>query len=280
MSNIAMPSPDHAILQRRNELLKQLAKLVPEAALITDREGRRTFETDALTAYRCLPLAVVLPGSTEEVSAILRFCHDNHIKVVPRGAGTSLCGGALPLEDAIVLCLSRMSKVLDIDLENRAARVEAGMTNSGITDAVAGDGFFYAPDPSSQIACTIGGNVATNSGGAHCLKYGVTTNNVLGVRMVLMNGEVIDIGGTSLDAPGYDFLALIVGSEGQFGVVTEVTVRLLKAAEGARPMLIGFGSNESAGACVAAAGWLHVATFACGSAFTYVWKAELSPYAT
>ncbi|HEX5931254.1 MAG TPA: FAD-linked oxidase C-terminal domain-containing protein [Methyloceanibacter sp.] len=252
MSNIAMPSPDHAILQRRNELLKQLAKLVPEAALITDREGRRTFETDALTAYRCLPLAVVLPGSTEEVSAILRFCHYNHIKVVPRGAGTSLCGGALPLEDAIVLCLSRMSKVLDIDLENRAARVEAGMTNSGITDAVAGDGFFYAPDPSSQIACTIGGNVATNSGGAHCLKYGVTTNNVLGVRMVLMNGEVIDIGGTSLDAPGYDFLALIVGSEGQFGVVTEVTVRLLKAAEGARPMLIGFGSNESAGACVAA----------------------------
>jgi glycolate dehydrogenase FAD-linked subunit len=252
MSNIAMPSPDHAILQRRNELLKQLAKLVPEAALITDREGRRTFETDALTAYRCLPLAVVLPGSTEEVSAILRFCHYNHVKVVPRGAGTSLCGGALPLEDAIVLCLSRMSKVLDIDLENRAARVEAGMTNSGITDAVAGDGFFYAPDPSSQIACTIGGNVATNSGGAHCLKYGVTTNNVLGVRMVLMNGEVIDIGGTSLDAPGYDFLALIVGSEGQFGVVTEVTVRLLKAAEGARPMLIGFGSNESAGACVAA----------------------------
>jgi glycolate oxidase len=252
MSNIAMPSPDQAILQRRNELLKQLAKLVPEASLITDKEGRRTFETDALTAYRCLPLAVVLPGSTEEVSAILRFCHDNHIKVVPRGAGTSLSGGALPLEDAIVLCLSRMSKVLDIDLANRAARVEAGITNSGITDAVSGEGYFYAPDPSSQIACTIGGNVATNSGGAHCLKYGVTTNNVLGVRMVLMNGDVVDIGGASLDAPGYDFLALVVGSEGQFGVVTEVTVRLLKAAEGARPMLLGFDSNETAGACVAA----------------------------
>ncbi len=252
MSNIAMPSPDQAILQHRNELVKQLAKLVPDASLIVDKEGRRTFETDALTAYRCLPLAVVLPGSTEEVSAILRFCHDNHIKVVPRGAGTSLSGGALPLEDAIVLCLSRMSKVLDIDLANRAARVEAGITNSGITDAVAGEGFFYAPDPSSQIACTIGGNVATNSGGAHCLKYGVTTNNVLGVRMVLMNGEVVEIGGASLDAPGYDFLALIVGSEGQFGVVTEVTVRLLKAAEGARPMLLGFGSNEAAGGCVAA----------------------------
>jgi glycolate dehydrogenase FAD-linked subunit len=252
MSQIALPSPDHAILQRRNDLLKQLKKLVPGATLITDKEGRRTFETDALTAYRCLPLAVVLPQSTEEVSAILRFCHQNHIKVVPRGAGTSLSGGALPLEDAIVLCLTRMNKVLSIDLTDRVARVEAGITNTGITEAVATDRFFYAPDPSSQIACTIGGNVATNSGGAHCLKYGVTTNNVLGVRMVLMNGEVVDIGGASLDAPGYDFLALIVGSEGQFGIVTEVTVRLLKAPEGARPMLLGFGSNETAGACVAA----------------------------
>jgi glycolate oxidase len=252
MSHLSLPSPDLAILQRRNDILRQLKKLAPGATLITDQEGRRTFETDALTAYRCLPLAVVLPESTEEVSAILRFCHENHIKVVPRGAGTSLSGGALPLEDAIVLCLTRMSKVLSLDLVNRVARVEAGMTNTGITDAVAGDGFFYAPDPSSQIACTVGGNVATNSGGAHCLKYGVTTNNVLGVRVVLMNGDVLDIGGPSLDAPGYDFLALITGSEGQFGVVTEVTVRLLKAAEGARPMLLGFDSNETAGACVAA----------------------------
>ena len=252
MSHIALPSPDHAILERRNDLLKRLKKLVPKALLITDEEGRRTFETDALTAYRCLPLAVVLPESTEEVSAILRFCHQNKVKIVPRGAGTSLSGGALPLEDAIVLCLSRMTEVLDIDLVNRVARVEAGITNSGITDAVAGEGFFYAPDPSSQIACTIGGNVATNSGGAHCLKYGVTTNNVLGVRMVLMNGDVIDFGGPDLDAPGYDFLSLIVGSEGQLGVVTEVTVRLLKAPEGARPMLLGFGSNETAGGCVAA----------------------------
>jgi glycolate dehydrogenase FAD-linked subunit len=262
MSHIALPSPDRAVLERRSDLLKRLKRLVPGALLIADEEGRRTFETDALTAYRCLPLAVVLPERTEEVSAILRFCHQNKIKVVPRGAGTSLSGGALPLEDAIVLCLSRMNKVLDIDLTNRVARVEAGMTNSGITDAVAGEGFFYAPDPSSQIACTIGGNVATNSGGAHCLKYGVTTNNVLGVRMVLMNGEIIDIGGPELDPPGYDFLALIVGSEGQLGVVTEVTVRLLKAPEGARPMLLGFGSNETAGACVAgiiAAGIVPVA---------------------
>jgi len=252
MSQIALPSPDHAILQRRTDLLKQLKKLVPGATLIADLEGRRLFETDALTAYRCLPLAVVLPQTTEEVSAILRFCHTNRVKVVPRGAGTSLSGGALPLEDAIVLCLSRMNKVIEIDLTNRFARVEAGITNSGITDAVAEQGFFYAPDPSSQIACTIGGNVATNSGGAHCLKYGVTTNNVLGVRLVLMNGDIIDVGGANLDAPGYDFLALIVGSEGQFGIVTEVTVRLLKTAEGARPMLLGFASNEAAGACVAA----------------------------
>ena len=262
MSQLSMPRPDPAIVSRRADIVRQLKKLVPDAILIADQEGRRTFETDALTAYRCLPLLVVLPGTTDEVSKILRFCHNNHIKVVPRGAGTSLSGGALPLEDSIVLCLSRMNKVLSIDLPNRVARVEAGITNSGITEAVAGQGFFYAPDPSSQIACTVGGNVATNSGGAHCLKYGVTTNHILGVRIVLMNGEVADIGGNYLDAPGYDFLALIVGSEGQLGVVTEVTVRLLKAAEGARPMLLGFDSSDAAGGCVAgiiAAGIVPVA---------------------
>ena len=252
MSQLSLPEPDHAVLQRRGEILKQLKKVAPNAILIADREGRRTFESDALTAYRCLPLAVVLPESTEEVSAILAYCRDNHIKVVPRGAGTSLSGGALPLEDAIVLCLSRMSQVLSIDLVNRVARIEAGITNLAITQAVAGDGYFYAPDPSSQIACTVGGNVATNSGGAHCLKYGVTTQNVLGVRMVLMNGDIVDIGGAALDSPGFDLLALVVGSEGQLGVVTEVTVRLLRAAEGARPMLLGFDSNERAAACVAA----------------------------
>jgi glycolate dehydrogenase FAD-linked subunit len=262
MSQLCLPRPDPVILSRRADFVRQLKKLVPDAVLIADQEGRRTFETDALTAYRCLPMAVVLPGTTEEVSKILRFCHDNHIKVVPRGAGTSLSGGALPLEDSIVLCLSRINKVLSIDLPNRVARVEAGITNSGITQAVAGHGFFYAPDPSSQIACTVGGNVATNSGGAHCLKYGVTTNHILGVRIVMMNGEVIDIGGDYLDAPGYDFLALIIGSEGQLGVVTEVTVRLLKAAEGARPMLLGFDSSDAAGGCVAgiiAAGIIPVA---------------------
>ncbi|MGH6734984.1 MAG: FAD-binding oxidoreductase [Methyloceanibacter sp.] len=252
MSTLTLPDPDRAVLARRNDIVRQLKRLVPEAILITDLEGRRTFETDALTAYRRVPLAVVLPGTTEEVSAVLRFCHDNHVKVVPRGAGTSLSGGALPLEDSVVLCLSRMNKVLEIDTANRVARVEAGITNVAVTEAASGNGFFYAPDPSSQIACTVGGNVATNSGGAHCLKYGVTVNNVLGVRMVMMDGEVVDFGGTHLEAPGYDVLPLIVGSEGQLGVVTEVTVRLLKAPEGSRPILLGFDSTDAAASCVAA----------------------------
>jgi glycolate oxidase len=252
MSISNLPDPDRAILARQNDIVKQLKRLVPNAVLIADEEGRRTFECDALTAYRCLPLAVVLPGSTEEVAAILRFCHQNYIKVVPRGAGTSLAGSALPLEDAIVLCLSRMNNVLEVDPRNRVARVEAGVTNIAITEAASKHGFFYAPDPSSQIACTVGGNIATNSGGAHCLKYGVTVNNLLGVRMVMMDGEIVDLGGTHLDAPGYDFLPLIAGSEGQLGVVTEATVRLLAAPEGARPVLIGFDSTEAAASCVAA----------------------------
>jgi glycolate oxidase len=262
MPQLSNGEPDPAILARRDEIIRALAKIVPAQGLIVDAEGRRTFETDALTAYRSLPLAVVLPASTEEVSKVLRFCHQNGIKVVPRGAGTSLCGGALPLEDAIVLGISRMSRVLAIDAANRVARVEAGITNIAISQAAAPQGFFYAPDPSSQLACTLGGNIATNSGGAHCLKYGVTVNNVQGVRIVLMDGEILDIGGDYLDAPGYDFLSLIVGSEGQLGVVTEATVRLIKMPEGARPILLGFGSAEAAGACVAgiiAAGIVPVA---------------------
>jgi len=250
MSQISLPAPDPSVLARRSDIVKQLRKLAPEASMISDQEGRRTFESDALTAYRCLPLAVILPTTTEDVSKILRFCHENKVKVVPRGAGTSLSGGALPLEDAVVVCLSRMNKVLSVSAIDRVAQVEAGITNIGISQAVAGQGFFYAPDPSSQIACTVGGNVATNSGGAHCLKYGVTVNNVLGVRIVLMNGEILDIGGDYLDAPGYDLLALIVGSEGQFGIVTEVTVRLIKSPEGARPMLLGFDTTEGAASCV------------------------------
>ena len=211
-------------------IVDDLRRLVGPNVIIADEEGRRAYETDALTAYRRIPLAVALPTSTEEVSRLLRYCHANDIKVVARGAGTSLSGGALPAEDALVIAVSRMSRLLDIDTMNRTARVEVGITNLGISEAVKAEGFFYAPDPSSQLACTLAGNIGMNSGGAHCLKYGVTTNNVLGLQMVLMDGEVIDIGGAHLDAPGYDLMGLVVGSEGQLGIVTEATVRILRVA--------------------------------------------------
>src|SRR5690606_3041786 len=226
--------------------------LVGAGAVVSDEDGRRADETDGLTAYRKMPLAVVLPQATEEVSAVLRYCHQNGIKVVARGAGTSLCGGALPAEDAVVVGVSKMNRVLEVDYANRIAVVQTGITNLAVSNAVSKDGFFYAPDPSSQLACTIAGNLAMNSGGAHCLKYGVTTNNVLGAKIVLMDGEIIEIGGAHLDAPGYDLLGLIIGSEGQLGIVTEATVRILRSAENARPMLLGFESSEAAGACVSA----------------------------
>ncbi|MCB1528214.1 MAG: FAD-binding protein [Hyphomicrobiaceae bacterium] len=252
MSHIAMPQPDRSIVARRDQIVAELRRLINGERVIADEDGRRAYETDALTAYRSMPLAVVLPTSTEEVSAILRYCKENRINVIPRGAGTSLCGGALPTEDSIVVCVSKMNRVLEVDYDARCVRVQTGITNLAISEAVGKDGFFYAPDPSSQLACTLAGNLAMNSGGAHCLKYGVTTNNVLGIKMVLMTGEVVEIGGAHLDADGYDLLALMVGSEGQFGITTEATVRIIRAAEGARPMLIGFGSSEDAGRCVSA----------------------------
>lgn len=252
MSHIALPPADQRVMSNRDKIVSDLIDLVGSEIVIADADGRKAFDTDALTAYHQLPLAVVLPTDTEGVSKVLRYCNQNHIKVVARGAGTSLAGGALPLEDAIVIGVSKMNRVLDVNYEDRTARVEVGITNLGISDAVKPDGFFYAPDPSSQLACTLAGNIAMNSGGAHCLKYGVTTNNVLGLKMVLLDGEVVEIGGAHLDAPGYDLLGLIVGSEGQFGIVTEATVRILPAAEHARPMLMGFETTEAAGACVSA----------------------------
>jgi glycolate oxidase len=253
MSQVLLPEPDRAIVSRRDAIVGDLRRLMgPHATIIGDEEGRRAFETDALTAYRRMPLAVALPTSTEEVSRLLAYCHQHGIKVVPRGAGTSLSGGALPAEDALVIAVSRMSRVLEIDYLNRVVRLQVGITNLAISDAVKTQGFFYAPDPSSQLACTLAGNIAMNSGGAHCLKYGVTTNNVLGLKMVLMDGEIIEIGGPYLDSPGYDLAGLIIGSEGQFGIVTEATVRILRAAEGARPMLLGFDSSVAAGKCVSA----------------------------
>ncbi|TDR93947.1 FAD-linked oxidase C-terminal domain-containing protein [Enterovirga rhinocerotis] len=250
--SIAFPTPDPAILARREEIVAGLAGLVAPEALIVTEDERRAFETDGLTAYRRMPLAVVLPSSTAEVSAVLAFCNAQGVKVVARGAGTSLAGGAIPQEDAIILGVSKMNRVLDLNFENRTAKVESGITNLAISGAVSHEGFFYAPDPSSQLACTIAGNIAMNSGGAHCLKYGVTTNNILGVTMVLLDGTVVEIGGDHLDSGGLDLLGLVIGSEGQLGIVTEATVRILRAAEGARPVLLGFPSAEDAGACVAA----------------------------
>ena len=249
---IAFPPPDEAILARRDSIIASLRTILPADCVIESEEERRAFETDALTAYRKMPLAVVLPRSTAEVSAIMRYCHEAGVKIVARGAGTSLSGGAIPQEDAIIIGLAKMSRVLDVNFADRTMRVEAGITNLAISNHVMGEGFFYAPDPSSQLACTIGGNIGMNSGGAHCLKYGVTTNNVLGVTLVLIDGTIVEMGGDALDASGYDLLGLVIGSEGQLGIVTEATVRILRAAEGARPVLFGFDSSEKAGACVAA----------------------------
>jgi glycolate oxidase len=250
MSTIQLPSPESAILDRRDQIVRDLVAIAGADAVIADEDGRRAYETDAFTAYKRMPLAVVLPATTEAVSAVLSYCHRAGIKVIPRGAGTSLCGGALPSEDAIVIGVSRMNRVLEINTADRFARVETGITNLAISGAVGPEGFFYAPDPSSQLACTLAGNIAMNSGGAHCLKYGVTTNNVLGVKMVMIDGSIVEIGGAHLDAEGYDLLALIIGSEGQLGIVTEATVRILRQAEGARPMLIGFESTAKASICV------------------------------
>jgi glycolate oxidase len=246
-----MPAPDPQVLARRAEVLARLREAVPHG-VIEDETSRRAYEQDALTAYRQLPLLVVLPSSTEEVAAVLQICSSLGVKVVPRGAGTSLSGGALPLADGVVLGLAKLNRILDVDYDNRTVTCQPGVTNLAISKAVEARGFYYAPDPSSQIACTIGGNVAENSGGVHCLKYGLTTNNVLGLQIVTMEGEVLRVGGKHLDAEGYDLLGVLTGSEGLLGVVTEVTVRILRKPELARALLIGFASNEAAGDTVAA----------------------------
>lgn len=251
MSHPIMPPLDESVLARRSEIVAALRAIVPGEGVIDSEEGRRPYESDGLTAYRTLPLVVVLPETVEQVSRILAWCHANGVKVVPRGAGTSLSGGALPLGDGVLMSMMKFNRVKRIDFADRVAVVEPGVTNLGITRAVEHEGFYYAPDPSSQIACSIGGNVAENSGGVHCLKYGLTTNNVLGVELVLITGEVIRLGGAHLDAEGYDLLALVVGSEGLLGVVTEVTVRILRAPETARAVLVAFDNAEAAGACVA-----------------------------
>ena len=247
---IPLPPPKPEILARRDAIVADLQALLPGDAVIHESIRMRPYETDGLTAYRQMPLAVVLPSTTDQVAAVMRYCHEQGIRVVPRGAGTSLSGGALPLEDAVVIGLMRMNRILEIDFDDRLAVVEAGVTNLGITKAVEHEGFFYAPDPSSQLACMIGGNVNMNSGGAHCLKYGVTANNLLGLKLVTPTGDIVEVGGDHLDTAGYDWLGLMTGSEGMLGIVTEVTVRILRGPEGARAMLAAFKGTEIAGQAV------------------------------
>ena len=248
---VKMPAPEAQVLSRRTEIVRALRRIVPGEGVIATEHEMRPYESDGLTAYRQLPMVVVLPQTTRQVARVLRYAHQNDIRVVPRGAGTSLSGGALPLADGVLLGMAKFNRILEVDFDNRVAVVQPGVTNLAITQAVEHRGFYYAPDPSSQIACTIGGNVAENSGGVHCLKYGMTTNNVLGVELVLITGEVVRLGGRHLDSGGYDLIGLVTGSEGLLGVVTEVTVRILQRPETARAVLIGFASSEEAGDCVA-----------------------------
>ncbi|HEX7071043.1 MAG TPA: FAD-linked oxidase C-terminal domain-containing protein [Rhodothermales bacterium] len=248
---LAMPTPDEKVLARREEVVAALRAIVPGEGVIDHADALRPYESDGLTAYRQSPMVVVLPETSAQVAAVIRWCHDHDVRVVPRGAGTSLSGGALPLADGVLLGLSKLNRILEIDYVDRVVVAQPGVTNLAITKAVESKGFYYAPDPSSQIACTIGGNIAENAGGVHCLKYGVTTNNVLGAEFVTAAGDVVRLGGRGLESAGLDLLGVVVGSEGLLGVVTEVTVRILPRPESVRALLIGFGDVESAGRCVA-----------------------------
>jgi glycolate oxidase len=249
---LVMPAPEATILSRRDELLARLRAILPATGVIADETARRAYDCDAFTMYRALPLVVVLPETVDEVCAIMALAEKMNVKIVPRGAGTSLSGGAMPLKDGVLLGMAKFNRILEIDYENRCARVQPGVQNLAISKAVDAAGFYYAPDPSSQIACSIGGNVAENAGGVHCLKYGLTTNNILGLEIVLMGGEIVRLGGKHLDSEMYDFLGLMTGSEGLLGVVTEVTVRILRKPAVARGLLLGFPSVEAGARCVGA----------------------------
>ncbi|MYE36761.1 MAG: FAD-binding protein, partial [Rhodobacteraceae bacterium] len=231
-----MPSSNNSIINDKDRLIGLFNRILSTDSIISDPYETKAYECDGLTAYKCPPLAVLLPRTTEEVSKILKICHEEKVPVIPRGAGTSLSGGALPTSDSVILGTSRLNSILDLDIENRMVRVQTGVTNLSVTEAVENEGFFYAPDPSSQLVCTIAGNIAMNSGGAHCLKYGVTTNNLLGVKIVLMDGSVMELGGEYLDSGGLDLLGVVCGSEGQLGIVTEAVLKIIPKPEGARPI--------------------------------------------
>ena len=245
-----MPVPDAVVINRRDTICKGLKKILPADLVIDSKESMRAFDADGFSAYRQLPLAVVLPEKVEQIAQLMKWCKAEGIKVVPRGAGTSLSGGALPLADAVLLGLGKFNRIIEVDYDNRCVVAQPGVTNLAITHAVQGDGFYYAPDPSSQIACSVGGNVAENSGGVHCLKYGLTTNNLLGIEMVTMDGEILRLGGKHLDAGDYDLLGVMTGSEGLLGVVSEVTLRILQKPATQRALLVGFDDTGSAGTAV------------------------------
>jgi len=245
-----LPEPDKGVMARRDDIVKALKQLLPPACVIDDTTSMSAFDADALSAYRNMPLVVVLPETAQQVADVMRWCRDNKVKIVPRGAGTSLSGGALPLSDGVLLGLGKFNKITEIDFENRSVTAQPGVTNLAITTAVQDEGFYYAPDPSSQIACSIGGNIAENSGGVHCLKYGLTTNNVLGIEIVTIDGEILQIGGKHLDSAGFDLLGIMTGSEGLLGIVTEVTVRILRKPASQRAVLVGFDSALDAGQAV------------------------------
>ena len=245
-----MPEPDADIIARRDSIVATLKTMLPATSVVDSAEGRRAYDADGLSAYRQLPLVVVLPETVEQVAAIMKYCHHEGIKIVPRGSGTSLSGGALPLADAVLMAMGKFNRILDIDYDNRCVVTQPGVTNLAITQAVESKGFYYAPDPSSQIACSVGGNVAENSGGVHCLKYGLTTNNLMGVEMVTIEGEILRLGGKHLDAGDYDLLGVMTGSEGLLGVVTEVTLRILQSPATRRAVLIGFDETAAAASAV------------------------------
>lgn len=232
-------------------LIAALHEILPEALVLHSDEAQRPFECDALSAYRRLPLITVLPDTIEQVQAVVRLCYQLGVPLVARGAGTGLSGGALPDESGILLSLAKFNRILEIDLDNHCARVEPGVRNLAISEAVADQGFYYAPDPSSQIACTIGGNVAENAGGVHCLKYGLTIHNILGLKLITPEGDLLTLGGKSYDSPGYDLLALMTGSEGLLGIIVEVTVKLLPQPERKQVILAAYDDVSKAAAAVA-----------------------------
>ena len=239
-----MPKIDRKLISKKKDIIADLKKIVKAENVLDHEDEIRPFETDALSAYKQKPLVVIFPENTKEVSKILQYCNQKRIKVVPRGAGTGLSGGALPLADCVLLCLGKFNRIINIDYKNRCVVAQPGVTNLAITQAVQDKGFYYAPDPSSQIACSIGGNVAENSGGVHSLKYGTTTNNLFGAEVVFMDGTISRLGGKTFDSEGYDLLGLITGSEGLLCVITEVIVKILKKPQTVKAALIGFSTIE------------------------------------